>query len=85
MLLARVVKLPSSAGLILREEVACEFALTEQMMDRLQVHDGEQVMLSEAPGGGYRITPYQRRIADDIGTIDEIIAEDHDLLKELAK
>jgi hypothetical protein len=58
------------------------FILTKEAMARLKVQKGSIVYLTEAPGGGYRLTPYNpdfERLAEDI------MREDRDILRALAK
>ena len=61
------------------------FILTKEAMARLKVKKGDIVYLTEAPGGGYRLTPYNPDFARQMALAEEIMQEDRDTLHALAK
>ena len=61
------------------------FILTKEAMTRLKVQKGDTVYLTEAPDGGYRLTPYDPEFARQMALADEIMHEDRDILRTLAK
>jgi hypothetical protein len=52
-------------------------------MARLKVQKGDTVYLTEAPEGGYRITPYD--FERQMKLAEEIMHDDRDILRALAK
>ena len=75
MLTFKVTTVGSSAGLI----------LTKEAMARLKVAKGDTLYLTEAPGGGYRLTPYDPDFERQMKLAEEIMHEDCDILRALAK
>jgi putative addiction module antidote len=75
MLAFKVTTVGASAG----------FILTKEAMARLKVRKGDTVYLTEAPGGGYRLTPYNPDFERQMTLADEIMHEDRDILRALAK
>ncbi|MGF6230207.1 AbrB/MazE/SpoVT family DNA-binding domain-containing protein [Inquilinus limosus] len=61
------------------------FILTKEAMARLKVKKGDTVYLTEAPGGGYRLTPYNPEFERQMALAEEIMHEDRDILRALAK
>ncbi|MBW8725443.1 MULTISPECIES: transcriptional regulator [unclassified Inquilinus] len=61
------------------------FILTKEAMARLKVKKGDTVYLTEAPGGGYRLTPYNPEFERQMALAEEIMHEDRDVLRALAK
>jgi putative addiction module antidote len=61
------------------------FILTKEAMTRLKVKKGDLIYLTEAPGGGYRLTPYNPEFARQMASAEEIMQEDRDILHALAK
>jgi putative addiction module antidote len=61
------------------------FILTKEAMARLKVRKGDTVYLTEAPDGGYRLTPYDPEFARQMSLAEEIMHEDRDILRALAK
>ncbi|MEJ8573678.1 transcriptional regulator [Microbaculum marinum] len=61
------------------------FILTKEAMARLRVKKGDIVYLTEAPDGGYRITPYDPDFERQMERAEEIMGEDRDILRALAK
>lgn len=54
-------------------------------MARLKVQKGDTVYLTEAPEGGYRITPYNPDFECQMKLAEEIMHDDHNILRALAK
>lgn len=75
MITTKVTTIGSSAGVI----------LTKEVMARLKVQKGDTLYLTEAPDGGYRITPYDPDFERQMALAEEIMLEDRDILRALAK
>lgn len=75
MLTFKVTTVGASAG----------FILTKEAMARLKVQKGDTVYLTEAPEGGYRITPYNPEFERQMKLAEEIMHDDRDILRALAK
>lgn len=61
------------------------FILTKEAMARLGVRRGDTVYLTEAPGGGYRLTPYDPDFARQMALAEDIMHDDREVLRALAK
>ena len=61
------------------------FILTKEAMARLKVQKGDTVYLTEAPGGGYRLTPYNPDYERQMALAEELMHQDRDILRALAK
>jgi putative addiction module antidote len=61
------------------------FILTKEAMARLKVQKGDTVFLTEAPGGGYRLTPYDPDFERQMRLAEDIMHQDRDILRALAK
>ena len=61
------------------------FILTKEAMARLKVKKGDIVYLTEAPDGGYRLTPYSPDFERQMSLAEEIMHEDRNVLRALAK
>jgi putative addiction module antidote len=57
----------------------------KEMLARLHVDRGDQLYLTEAPDGGYRISAYDPEFARQMELAEEIMREDRDILRALAK
>jgi putative addiction module antidote len=75
MLAFKVTTVGASAGLI----------LTKEAMARLKVQKGDTIYLTEAPDGGYRLTPYNPDFARQMACAEQIMHDDRDILRSLAK
>jgi len=75
MLTCKVTTVGSSAGFILNKEA----------MSKLKVKKGDTVYLTETPDGGYRLTPFNPDFARQMALADEIMHDDRDILRALAK
>ena len=75
MLTFKVTTVGTSAGFILNREA----------MARLRVKKGDTVYLTEAPDGGYRLTPYNPEFERQMVLAEQIMHDDRDVLRALAK
>jgi len=75
MLSLKVTTIGSSAGVILPKEA----------LARLRVRKGDSLYLTEAPDGSYRLTPYDPTFERQMSLAEEIMHEDRDVLRALAK
>ncbi len=74
MLKFKVTTVGASAGFILPKEA----------MARLKLKKGDLVYLTEAPGG-YRLTPYDPDFERQMTLAEEIMHDDREILRALAK
>lgn len=75
MLTCKVTTVGSSAG----------FILTKEAMLKLKVKKGDTVYLTEAPDGGYRLTPFNPDFERQLALAEDIMHDDRDILRALAK
>ncbi len=75
MLRFKVTTVGASAGFILPKEA----------MARLKVQKGDTLFLTEAPDGGYRLTSYDPEFDRQMSLAEDIMHEDKDILRTLAK
>ena len=75
MLSFKVTTVGSSAGII----------LTREAMAYLKVRKGDTLFLTEAPDGSYRLTPYDPEFERQMSLAEEIMHEDREVLRALAK
>jgi putative addiction module antidote len=75
MLSCKVTTVGASAGII----------LTKEAMAHLKVKKGDTLYLTEAPDGGYRLTPYNPDFERQMALAEEIMHEDREILHALAK
>jgi putative addiction module antidote len=75
MLAFKVTTVGSSAG----------FILTKEAMAHLNVKKGDTVYLTEAPGGGFRLTPYNPDFERQMSLAEDIMHDDREILRALAK
>ena len=61
------------------------FILTKEAMARLKVQKGDTVYLTEAPDGSYRLTPYNPDFERQMKRAEDIMHEDREILRALAK
>jgi putative addiction module antidote len=57
----------------------------KDLLARLRVDQGDQLYLTEAPDGSYRISAYDPEFARQMEAAEEIMREDRDILRALAK
>jgi len=60
------------------------FILPKEAMARLKLKKGDLVYLTEAPGG-YRLTPYDPDFERQMTLAEEIMHDDREILRALAK
>jgi len=75
MLAFKITTVGASAGVI----------LTKEAMARLKVKKGDTLYLTEAPDGGYRLTPFNPEFERQMSLAEEIMHADRDVLRALAK
>jgi putative addiction module antidote len=75
MLAFKVTTVGASAG----------FILTKEAMARLKVQKGDTLFLTEAPDGGYRLTPYDPAFERQMALAEMIMHDDREVLRALAK
>ena len=75
MLSFKVTTVGASAGVI----------LTKEAMARLKVKKGDTLYLTEAPDGGYRLTPYSPDFERQMTLAEVVMHEDREVLRQLAK
>lgn len=54
-------------------------------MARLRLKKGDTIFLTEAPDGGYRLTPYNPEFERQMRIAEQVMHDDRDLLRALAK
>jgi len=75
MLTFKVTTVGASAGLI----------LTKEAMAHLKLRKGDTIYLTEAPDGSYRLTPYNPEFQRQMTLAEEIMHDDREILRALAK
>jgi putative addiction module antidote len=71
----KLIKIGNSTGVILPKEV----------LARLRVDLGDSVFLSESADGAYRVTASNPDFERQLAAAEEIMKEDRDILRVLAK
>jgi len=61
------------------------FILTKEAMAHLKIQKGDSIYLTEAPDGGYRLTPYNPDFERQMELAEDIMHKDRDILRALAK
>jgi len=61
------------------------FILTKEAMSRLKVKKGDTLFLTEAPDGGYRLTPFDPDFERQMVLAESVMHEDRDVLRALSK
>ncbi|RFB75049.1 AbrB/MazE/SpoVT family DNA-binding domain-containing protein [Methylovirgula sp. 4M-Z18] len=61
------------------------FILTKEAMAKLNVKKGDTVFLTDAPGGGFRLTPYNPDFERQMALAEDVMRADRDILRALAK
>jgi putative addiction module antidote len=61
------------------------FILPREARERLGVQKGDTVYLTEAPDKSYRLTAHNPKFAAQMAAFDEVMREDRDILRALAK
>jgi putative addiction module antidote len=75
MLAVKITTVGSSAGII----------LTKEALAHLKVQKGDTLYLTETPDGGYRLTPYDPDFQRQMTLAEDIMREDREILRQLAK
>ena len=71
----KLIKVGNSTGVILPKEV----------LARLRVEQGDSLFISEASEGAYRVTASNPELERQLAAAEEIMKEDRDILRVLAK
>ena len=61
------------------------FILTREALARLGVRKGDVVYLTEAPDGGYRLTPYNPDFERQMNVAEGVMHDDREILRALSK
>jgi putative addiction module antidote len=61
------------------------FILNKEAQQHLNVKKGDTLFLTEAPGGGYRLTPYDPDFARQMELAEQIMHDDREVLRALSK
>jgi putative addiction module antidote len=61
------------------------FILTKEAMARMKIQKGDSVYLTEAPDGGYRLTPFNPEFERQMTLAEDIMHEDRNILRALSK
>ena len=75
MLSFKITTVGSSVGII----------LTKEALARLGVEKGDTLHLTEAPDGSYRLTPYDPEFERQMAFAEEVMHDDREVLRALAK
>lgn len=71
----KITTVGSSSGVI----------LTKEVLAHLKVKKGDTLYLTEAADGSYRLTPYNPEFERQMALAEDIMREDRDVLRALAK
>jgi putative addiction module antidote len=72
---AKLIKIGNSTGIVLPKEV----------LARLRVEQGDELHLTEKPNGEFTVSKYDPEFAEAMRLAEEIMHEDRDILRVLAK
>jgi putative addiction module antidote len=61
------------------------FIVNKEAKAKLNVQKGDMLFLTDAPGGGMRITPYNPDFERQMNLAEQIMREDREILRVLAK
>ncbi len=75
MLSFKITTVGASSGII----------LTKEAMARLRVKKGDTLYLTEAADGSYRLTPYDPEFARQMTLAEELMHDDREVLRALAR
>ena len=73
--LLKITTVGASAGVI----------LNKQVMAHLKVRKGDTLYLTEAADGSYRLTPYDPDFARQMALAEDIMHDDREVLRALAR
>jgi putative addiction module antidote len=71
----KLVAVGNSTGAVLPKEV----------LAKLRVERGDQLYLTEAPDGSFRLSAYDPEVAQQMDAAEKIMREDRDILRVLAQ
>jgi putative addiction module antidote len=71
----KITTIGNSIGIILPKEV----------LQMLRVSKGDVIHVTEAPGGGVMLTPYDPNFAAIMDAAEVVMSEDREALRQLAK
>ncbi len=57
----------------------------KDLLGKLRVRAGDTIYVTEAPDGSFRLTPYNPAFAEQMDAAEQIMREDRDVLRALAK
>lgn len=75
MISVKITSVGTSAGVI----------LTREALAALRVEKGDSLFLTEAPGGGFRLTPYNPDFERQMRLAETVMHNDREVLRALAK
>ncbi len=75
MLSFKITTVGASAGVI----------LTKEAMAHLKVQKGDTIFLTDAPDGGYRLTPYNPDFERQMTLAEQIMHDDREILRALSR
>lgn len=73
--IVKVTTVGSSAGIV----------LTKKALARLRAKEGDRLYLTDVPDGAFRLTPCDGEFARQMGLAEQVMDEDRDMLRKLAK
>jgi len=59
--------------------------LPKEMMTELGLKQGDSIFATKAPDGSFRITPFDESFAEQMAAAEDVMREDRDILRVLAK
>jgi len=59
--------------------------LPKEALSALKATDGDVIYLTDSPDGGFRITPLNEEFGEQFERAEQIMREDRDILRQLAK
>jgi putative addiction module antidote len=59
--------------------------IPKELLGKLRVAAGDTVYVTEGPDGSFRLTPYNPAFAQQMEIAEQIMREDRDVLRALAK
>ena len=61
------------------------FILTKEAMAHMKIKKGDTLYLTDAPDGSFRLTPYDPDFERQMKLAEDIMHEDREILRQLAK
>jgi len=61
------------------------FIVSKDVQAKLNMQTGDTIYLTEAPGGGLRLTPYSPEFERQMKLAEQIMEDDKEILRVLAK